>query len=189
MLACRTYFPKKSPYKWRPGVDVLRKNTIRLVEVWLDEYAQFYYKKVGSIKGDFGDISERVKLRKDLGCKSFKWYMENIYPEMQIPENLADGWIRSLGFDRYCLDGKSEEGVNRELLTLYRCHNTGGNQFFEYTKNLEILREAHCMEYTEGVPDSLELFKCHGQRGNQEWLYNIDTRQLVRRNLDLLPFG
>jgi polypeptide N-acetylgalactosaminyltransferase len=31
-------FRKRSPYKWLPGVNVVKKNTIRLAEVWLDEY-------------------------------------------------------------------------------------------------------------------------------------------------------
>ena len=36
-------FRKRSPYKWRTGVNVVKKNSIRLAEVWMDEYKKYYY--------------------------------------------------------------------------------------------------------------------------------------------------
>ncbi len=40
-------FRKRSPYKWRSGVNVLRRNSIRLAEVWLDDYKKYYYDRIG----------------------------------------------------------------------------------------------------------------------------------------------
>lgn len=40
-------FRKRSPYKWRSGVNVLKRNSIRLAEVWMDDYAKYYYQRIG----------------------------------------------------------------------------------------------------------------------------------------------
>ena len=44
-------------------------------------------------QGEYGDVSERKQLRKDLQCKSFEWYLNTIYPDLQIPDYLASGEV------------------------------------------------------------------------------------------------
>lgn len=68
----------------------------------MDDYSKYYYQRIGGDKGDFGDISERTKLRNDLKCKTFQWYLDTIFPELFIPgDAVAQGEVRflELGFD------------------------------------------------------------------------------------------
>lgn len=41
-------FRERSPYKWLPGVDVVKKNSIRVAEVWLDDYKNIYYERLNN---------------------------------------------------------------------------------------------------------------------------------------------
>jgi len=47
------------------------------------------------IQGEYGDVTERRELRKRLKCKSFDWFIKNIYPELFIPgAALASGEVK-----------------------------------------------------------------------------------------------
>ncbi|XP_059053352.1 putative polypeptide N-acetylgalactosaminyltransferase 9 isoform X1 [Achroia grisella] len=169
-------FRKRSPYKWRTGVNVLKKNSVRLAEVWLDDYAKYYYQRVGNDKGDYGDITSRTLLREKLGCKSFEWYLKNIYPELFIPgESVAHGEIRNVGFQKLCLDSPTRKSDHHKPVGLYPCHRQGGNQYWMYSKNGEIRRDETCLDYSG---HDVVLYPCHGAKGNQLWLYDPNTKLL-----------
>ncbi|CAG2112625.1 unnamed protein product [Medioppia subpectinata] len=172
-------FRSRSPYKWRSGVNVLKRNSIRLAEVWLDEYKKYYYQRIGDDLGDYGDVSSRKALRKQLGCKSFDWYIKNIYPELFVPgEAVASGEVRNLGGDspsKMCLDSAARKGDYHKPIGLYPCHNQGGNQYWLLSKEGEIRRDEACLDF---AGRDVVLYPCHGSKGNQHWIYDEDLHQI-----------
>ncbi|XP_044731231.1 putative polypeptide N-acetylgalactosaminyltransferase 9 isoform X2 [Chrysoperla carnea] len=170
-------FRKRSPYKWRSGVNVLRRNSVRLAEVWLDEYAKYYYQRIGNEKGDYGDVTERRALRKRLQCKSFKWYLDNIFPELFIPgDAVATGEIACNIMPPICIDAQVKEEDVPEPVGVWPCHGQGGNQYWLMSQAGEIRRDESCLDYAGG---DVVLYPCHGSKGNQQWNYIEDT-QLIR---------
>ncbi|XP_014254198.1 putative polypeptide N-acetylgalactosaminyltransferase 9 isoform X2 [Cimex lectularius] len=165
-------FRKRSPYKWKSGVNVLKRNSVRLAEVWMDEFAKYYYQRVGNDLGDFGDVEPRKQLRKRLGCKSFKWYLDNVFPELFIPgDSVASGEIRNEAY-RQCIDSSCKPEDLHKPIGLWPCHKQGGNQYWLLSKTGEIRRDEACLDYSGG---DVILYPCHGLKGNQLWSYNPDT--------------
>ncbi|XP_053729569.1 polypeptide N-acetylgalactosaminyltransferase 17 [Synchiropus splendidus] len=105
----------------------MRRNALRVAEVWMDEYKSNVYLAwnipMENHSIDFGDVSQRVALRKSLQCKSFQWYLDNVYPEMRRYNNtLYYGEIRNSKASHLCMD----QGVKENhTATLHPCHGWG----------------------------------------------------------------
>lgn len=174
-------FRKRSPYQWRTGVNVLKRNSIRLAEVWLDDYKQYYYQRIGYDLGDYGDVSSRKELREKLKCHGFDWYLKNVYPELFVPgEAVASGEVRNLGEGTpMCLDSPARKQDLHKPVALYPCHRQGGNQFWMLSKAGEIRRDESCLDYAGA---DVILYPCHGSKGNQHWEYNHATHTIRHVN-------
>lgn len=171
-------FRSRSPYKWRSGVNVLKRNSVRLAEVWMDEYKKYYYDRIGHDLGDFGDVSERIKLRQELQCKPFSYFVKEIYPELFIPgEAVAYGEVRNEahGDIKMCLDSPARKSEMHKPLGVYPCHGAGGNQYWLLSKEGEIRRDEACVDY---AGQNVILFPCHGSGGNQLWYYDQESQHI-----------
>ncbi|XP_070760437.1 polypeptide N-acetylgalactosaminyltransferase 9 [Enoplosus armatus] len=101
-----------------------KRNALRAAEVWMDEYKSHVYMAwnipMNNPGVDFGDVSERLALRNRLQCRSFRWYLEHVYPEMRIYNNtITYGEVRNSKASGYCLDQGSEDD---DKAILYPCH-------------------------------------------------------------------
>ncbi|XP_022257063.1 polypeptide N-acetylgalactosaminyltransferase 5-like, partial [Limulus polyphemus] len=114
-------FRSATPYTFPGGEsNIIYRNIVRLVSVWLDEWKDFYYMfNPGAKRIEVGDITARKQLREKLKCKSFRWYLENIFPESQMPLNYY-----YLGEERYQKRGG-------DVFTSF--------QVFVYTKQQQIM--------------------------------------------------
>ncbi|ELU07165.1 hypothetical protein CAPTEDRAFT_143879 [Capitella teleta] len=86
------------PYSFPGGnVKVFMRNNLRVANVWMDGYVNLFYLMKPELRNEpFGDISSRVELRRRLKCHDFKWYLENVIPELNIPslQLVASGEVR-----------------------------------------------------------------------------------------------
>lgn len=171
-------FRKATPYTFPGGTGkIINHNNARLAEVWMDEWRDFYYKiSPGLHQTDVGDLTERRNLRDRLKCRTFRWYLENIYPESQMPlDYYSLGEVRNKETGQ-CLDTMGRKAS--EKVGMVSCHGMGGNQVFSYTKKKSFQNDDLCLDVS-ALSGPVKLYQCHGLGGNQLWEYNKQALTIV----------
>ncbi|KAL7742210.1 hypothetical protein ACLKA6_005475 [Drosophila palustris] len=174
-------FRDKSPYTFPGGVaKIVLHNAARVAEVWLDEWRDFYYAmSTGARKASAGDVSDRKALRDRLKCKSFRWYLENVYPESLMPlDYYYLGEIRNAETET-CLDTMGRK--YNEKVGISYCHGLGGNQVFAYTKRQQIMSDDLCLDASSSN-GPVNMVRCHNMGGNQEWVYDAEEKWIRHTN-------
>ncbi|NXN10184.1 GALT5 acetylgalactosaminyltransferase, partial [Indicator maculatus] len=154
-----------NPYSFpKDRVRTVERNLARVAEVWLDEYKELFYGHAYHLvlkNLDVGDLTQQIQLRRKLQCKSFRWYLENIYPDLDAPLVKASGLLLNVGMAR-CIT------VENTKLALEVCDVNNKHQQFNYTWLRRIQHGELCV--TPGAA-ALTLRPCRASSPGTAWLH------------------
>ncbi|KAB0391526.1 hypothetical protein E2I00_001814 [Balaenoptera physalus] len=178
-------FRNDNPYSFpKDRMKTVERNLVRVAEVWLDEYRELFYGHGDHLidQGlDVGNLTQQRELRKKLKCKSFKWYLENVFPDLKAPIVRASGVLINEALGK-CISIKNTTAI------LEDCDGSSKLQQFNYTWLRLIKQGEWCLT---PFPDNgaLRLHPCDNRNKGLKWLHkstSVFHPELVRKYLHLL---
>uniref|UniRef100_A0A8C5NFP4 Polypeptide N-acetylgalactosaminyltransferase n=1 Tax=Gouania willdenowi TaxID=441366 RepID=A0A8C5NFP4_GOUWI len=165
-------FRGQNPYKFPKNKQrTVERNLARVAEVWLDEYKELFYghgyQHMLNKNVDIGDLTEQIQLRKKLQCKSFKWYLDNVYPDMVAPIVKAEGLVLNVGF-RKCLE------LQNGVLLFEVCDLN--KQHFNYTWLGKVRQQDLCVAHFE---QGNGVQPCDNSKPELRWLHKTYKSSLA----------
>jgi len=188
-------FRKRRPYTSTDarGVDTQDRNALRVARVWLGGHIKhFYSANTGVETLTPGDLTERLELKEKLKCKDFSWYLNYVYPELEIPGmegrkgakekvanlNKYERWDqRSRNYTRsfqikyvptsLCLEPTDGVGSKGSLVKLNSCLRKKKQSWYQTDRSEWVNARMLCLDSSK---DSVRLMKCHEAGGGQEWV-------------------
>lgn len=207
-------FRPRRPYSSADGSDHFTFNTLRTVNVWLDEFKEYFYNKRPELKNfNYGDISDRIKLRKRLNCKTFKWYINNVHPDLELPNKLdqtnldekkkkvlklkpklyasSKGRVINrfqieLSGSSYCIESKKEVTARKSSLVLSKCASVKRQLWSETEDKQLILADLLCLD---SDLKNVYIEKCTGLGESQNWKHSSQRNTMIYNSAAGLCLG
>lgn len=174
---------------------------MRTVLVWMDpNYHKYFFRfRTDLLKTKAGDLRARFKLKKKLKCKSFKWYLENVYKNEKFifDQNVIGYGTIGNPATNLCLDILNRDEEKSNPLGVYTCSftdlNSTTNQVLSFTKSGEIRREetcatlsdsfyvdmAKCINVKLSAPEKVKIMK--RKKSKQLWSYDENSKTIKNR--------
>ncbi|XP_056644328.1 polypeptide N-acetylgalactosaminyltransferase 13-like isoform X1 [Diorhabda sublineata] len=180
-------FRKSSPYSFPGGLEkTLYTNLARVAVVWLDEWADFFFKfneQSRKVK-EHQNVSSRVDLKKRLKCKNFSWYLDNVWPQHFFPkDDRFFGKIKNIGKNMCLLKPDQKNFMNQPMgkATLDVCLDEIEIEMFIMTKEGYIMTDdSICLDAPEKPKSGsmkVRIVACHFI-SRQKWEYDKKTKEI-----------
>ncbi|OQV23921.1 Polypeptide N-acetylgalactosaminyltransferase 11 [Hypsibius exemplaris] len=197
-------FRSQRPYGNDGKGDTQLTNSVRLAHTWLDggHITKFFDARPEARLIQPGDLSQRLSIKKRLGCHSFQWYLDNVYPE--ATQNTTFSRVDAGGASRFthkfklrhlasemCLNTNYQSKNDRatvtdcdskgKRLTLYEPGDS--SRAVVLGKKLCLDGGGECADSAGGGSVAVCAAKCHFNGGSQAWIYSKTKQSTLILNL------
>lgn len=185
---------------------VLHTNLARVASVWLDDHAKFYFKLNPRAREESAqqDVSQRRQLRADLQCKSFQWYLDNVWPENFFPSQSRRFGKLVHVTSKLCLQRPHQMPMTSSKMPqgqalLAPCDTRAfqlHQQIVVSEQGFIMTDESMCLDVPNYQDESAEAsarFSACNQMERQEWSFDdktqVVTHKLTKHCLTYVPQG
>uniref|UniRef100_A0A8C2TMZ8 Polypeptide N-acetylgalactosaminyltransferase n=2 Tax=Coturnix japonica TaxID=93934 RepID=A0A8C2TMZ8_COTJA len=163
----RNHIPHAFSYE-----EAIVRNKIRIAETWLGSFKENFYRNdtVAFLisKAEKPDCSERLQLQKRLGCRSFQWFIRNVYPELSWTDNTPrlSGKLYNTGAG-FCADYRPGRALEDGSIKLSPCSNS-------LTQNGMIVHvlSGKCIEAVKSEDEKDLFLSVCNKNTNQLWQFD-----------------